>query len=166
MIIRKTEDYGLHLTLDGYGGSQKKLYDMKHVFKALNDLPSIIGMSKLTTPYVVDAPPITPKDEGGISGFVMISESHISIHTYPFKGFVTADVYSCKVFDTEKTVEFFKKHFALRELEINIIRRGLKFPKVETQKEETNVNINQILLPKTLRTRNHHYQFITTQSAS
>src|SRR3989344_2598309 len=136
MIIQNTEDYGLHLTLDGYGGSEDKLYDMKHVFRALNELPALIGMNKITTPYVIDAPPVTPKDQGGISGFVMISESHISVHTYPFKGFITADVYSCKVFDTERTINFFKRHFSLKELEINIIRRGLKFPKAEMAQEK------------------------------
>src|SRR3989344_6852606 len=157
MIIQNTEDYGLHLTLDGYGGSEDKLYDMKHVFRALNELPALIGMNKITTPYVIDAPPVTPKDQGGISGFVMISESHISIHTYPFKGFITADVYSCKVFDTEKTINFFKKHFLLKELEINIIRRGMKFPRVEIE-EKSEGTRSSIALPKTLKTQNHHYQ--------
>ena len=124
----QTEDFGIHLTIDGYGGSYEKLFDMKRILKILNDLPTFLGMKKLTMPYVVDAPPITPKDQGGISGFVMIAESHISIHTFPDKGFLTADVYSCKPFDTDKTVKFFKKQFELKDLEINIIRRGLKFP--------------------------------------
>lgn len=123
-----TEPFGLHLTLDAYGGSKTKLFDMKRVFKVLNELPAMLGMKKLTTPYVVDAPPVTPKDQGGISGFVMIAESHISIHTFPDKGFLTADIYSCKAFDTPKALEFFKKNFDLKEMEVNIIKRGLKFP--------------------------------------
>lgn len=130
MYAQQTEDFGTHLTIDGYGGSYEKLFDMKRIFKVLNDLPSFLGMKKLTTPYVVDAPPTTPKDQGGISGFVMIAESHISIHTFPHRRFLTADVYSCKPFDTDKTVKFFKKQFELDDLEINIIKRGLKFPTV------------------------------------
>ena len=125
------ESFGIHLTLDGYGVSETKLFDMKRVFKVLDDLPYMLNMKKLTTPYVVDAPPVTPKDQGGISGFVMIAESHISIHTFPDKGFLTADVYSCKAFDTEKALEFFKKNFDLQDMEVNIIKRGLKFPMPE-----------------------------------
>jgi S-adenosylmethionine decarboxylase len=128
MSPQQTEDFGVHLTLDGYGGNYEKLFDMKRIFKVLDDLPAFLGMKKLTSPYVVDAPPTTPKDQGGISGFVMIAESHISIHTFPDKGFLTADVYSCKPFDTDKTVKFFKKQFELKDLETNIIKRGLKFP--------------------------------------
>ncbi len=131
MANQITEPFGIHLTLDGYGGSETRLFDMKRVFKVLNELPSILGMKKLTTPYVVDAPPVTPKDQGGISGFIMIAESHISIHTFPDKGFLTADVYSCKPFDTEKALEFFRKHFDLQDMEVNIIKRGLKFPMPE-----------------------------------
>lgn len=130
MSVQQTEDFGIHLTLDGYQGSKSKLDNMKRVFKVLSNLPAILGMHKLTTPYVVDAPPVTPKDQGGISGFVMIAESHISVHTFPDKGFLTADVYSCKAFDTEKTINYFKKQFDLKDLEINIIKRGTKFPKV------------------------------------
>ena len=132
MNTNQTEDFGMHLTLDGYGGSEEKLFDMKRVFRVLNDLPAFLGMKKLTTPYVVDAPPTTPKDQGGISGFIMIAESHISIHTFPDKGFLTADVYSCKPFDTEKTVKFFKFEFDIEDMEINIIKRGTKFPKVDS----------------------------------
>ncbi|OGD88081.1 S-adenosylmethionine decarboxylase proenzyme [Candidatus Curtissbacteria bacterium RIFCSPHIGHO2_01_FULL_41_11] len=128
MSAQLTEPFGLHLTLDAYGGSKTRLYDMKRVFKVLNELPGILDMKKLTTPYVVDAPPVTPKDQGGISGFVMIAESHVSIHTFPDKGFLTADIYSCKAFDTQKALNFFKKHFELQEMEVNIIKRGLKFP--------------------------------------
>lgn len=130
MAAAKTEDFGIHLTLDGYRGSESKLYDMKRVFKVLDNLPAILGMRKLTTPYVVDAPPVTPKDQGGISGFVMIAESHISIHTFPDKGFLTADVYSCKPFDTQKTIDYFKEQFDIQDLEINLIKRGTKFPKI------------------------------------
>jgi len=36
------------------------------------------------------------KDPGGWSGFVIIAESHISIHTFPARRFVSIDVYTCK----------------------------------------------------------------------
>lgn len=65
----------------------------------------------------------------GVSGFVMIAESHISVHTFSQKEFLTADVYSCKPFDTQRTIDFFRKEFELKELEIHIIKRGLKFPR-------------------------------------
>ncbi len=121
--------YGLHLTLDGYGCSKEKLADMNVVFNALDTLPSVIGMHKIITPYVIPYDCREKPEDSGVSGFVMIAESHMSIHTYPEKGYITADVYSCKHFDVDKTVAFLVKAFGIREMERNEVVRGLKFPK-------------------------------------
>lgn len=123
--------FGLHLTLDGYGGPKKLLADKSLVRKALLDLPNILDMKRITKPQVLFYSGLIPED-CGVSGIVMIAESHISIHTFQEKSFITADVYSCKPFDTQKTIDFFKKTFQIKEVEINIIRRGLKFPKTES----------------------------------
>ncbi|UCD70125.1 MAG: adenosylmethionine decarboxylase [Betaproteobacteria bacterium] len=32
---------------------------------------------------------------GGVTGMVVLAESHMSIHTWPEKGYVTVDVYVC-----------------------------------------------------------------------
>lgn len=65
---------------------------MDRVFTAPNDLPEILDMKKIITPYVIRFDGNDKKDAGGYSGFVMIAESHISIHTFPEKRFVTIDV--------------------------------------------------------------------------
>ncbi|MFH0890274.1 MAG: S-adenosylmethionine decarboxylase, partial [Candidatus Aenigmatarchaeota archaeon] len=64
--------YGVHLTVDGYGCSKEKLSDMDLVFKALDSLPTIIGMHKITTPYVIPYDGCDKPEDWGISGFVMI----------------------------------------------------------------------------------------------
>jgi len=45
--------FGKHLTIDAYGISQEKLRSHKGVFDLLDELPRMLGMRKLTTPYVV-----------------------------------------------------------------------------------------------------------------
>lgn len=34
--------------------------------------------------------------EGGITGFVVLSESHLSCHTYPESGYAAFNLYSCR----------------------------------------------------------------------
>ena len=71
----------------------------------------------------------SPKDPGGVSGFVIIAESHISIHTFPLRGFVSADVYTCQnTLDTEQICQYFAEAFDLQDLEINLVRRGTRYP--------------------------------------
>ena len=134
MAIQNNEGFGLHLTLDGYGCQKEKLADKKLVRRVLLTLPSQLQMQIISKPQVLWYSGLIPQD-CGVSGIIMIAESHISIHTFSQKEFLTADVYSCKVFDTDKTIEFFKKIFKPKELEINIIKRGLKFPKTAVEKQ-------------------------------
>lgn len=39
--------------------------------------------------------PATPEGEGGITGVVIVSESHITVHTWPERKFVNLDVFFC-----------------------------------------------------------------------
>jgi S-adenosylmethionine decarboxylase len=123
--------FGEHVTIDGYKGSAEKLNDKELVFNCLNELPAELEMSKLSEPVVYFAPGNDQKDPGGWSGFVVIAESHISIHTFPAKGFLSADVYTCKNgMDVDFILNFFKQKFDLQELETNFLKRGLKYSEI------------------------------------
>ncbi len=120
--------FGEHITIDGYGGSFEKLNDKELILNCLNGLPERLGMKKLALPVVYDAPDNDKKDPGGWSGFVVIAESHISIHTFPAKGFVSADVYTCKNgMDTDFILSYFKEKFELKDVEHHFIKRGLRY---------------------------------------
>jgi S-adenosylmethionine decarboxylase len=121
--------FGIHLTLDGYGGCQQLLGDAERIRTVLSELPERLGMHKLAEPSVMELGQLSPKDPGGVSGFVMIAESHVSIHTFPLRGFISADVYTCQdALDTEQICQYFADVFALEDLEINLVRRGTRYP--------------------------------------
>lgn len=126
---KETENFGEHLTIDGYGGNYKLLNDKYGVLKALDELPELLGMHKLVEPQISYCAGNDIKDPGGWSGVVMIAESHISIHTFPGNGFITADVYTCKNgMDIEFILNFFRTRFGLKEIEHNVIKRGKRYP--------------------------------------
>jgi S-adenosylmethionine decarboxylase len=121
--------FGVHLTLDGYGGAQHLLADADRVLAVLSELPERLGMHKLAEPVLIELGHHSPKDPGGVSGFVIIAESHISIHTFPLRGFVSADVYTCQnSLDTEQICQYFAEAFDLQDLELNLVRRGTRYP--------------------------------------
>jgi S-adenosylmethionine decarboxylase len=117
--------------LDAYGVDSEKLDDMKLVFKFLNDLPGVFGMEILTWPifYYTDEK-ATPKDPGGISGFVIIAESHIAIHTFAKRGFFTMDVYSCRAFEEQlpTLIDYIRSVFPYQQEETHIVQRGTMYP--------------------------------------
>lgn len=124
-----TIQFGEHLTIDGYGGSAIRLDDRNLVLETLNTLPELLGMKKLCEAVVHFAQANDLKDPGGWSGFVIIAESHISIHTFPDRGFVSADVYTCKNdLDVNFILNYFRKTFELTDIEHHVIKRGTKYP--------------------------------------
>lgn len=121
--------FGEHVTLDGYDGDYELLNSEALVQQSLSELPGLLGMDKLAEPVVYFAEGNDTKDPGGWSGVVVIKESHISIHTFPGRKFVSADVYTCKNgMDVEFIEEYFKKTFGLQEVETNFIVRGKHYP--------------------------------------
>lgn len=121
--------FGEHLTVDGYDGKEELLDDKNLVLSCLYDLLNLLGMKKLSEPAVYQAFDNGKKDPGGWSGVVIIMESHISIHTFPKRGFISADVYSCKNgLDKDLIINFFKDKFDLKDVETNFIKRGTRYP--------------------------------------
>ena len=120
--------FGLHLMLEVYNCPENVLNDANIAYKVLDELPEKIGMHKLTLPYVVHAEGNDTKDPGGWSGVVLIQESHIALHTFAKRGFVTIDVYSCNKFDTDLTLEYFRNVFQSEDIEYKIETRGERYP--------------------------------------
>ncbi len=126
---QKTEQFGVHLMVDGYGAPREVLKDKEALKKMLVDLPRIMGMHTISDPFVVEVGPMNRKDPGGVSGFILIAESHISFHTFPDRGFVTIDVYTCQnTLDIDGFERLFKESFQLKNAEIHIQKRGLHYP--------------------------------------
>ena len=126
----------MHLVIEGRGGDWHKLQDLLLVHDLLDEFPARIGMTKIMPPIVTRYVGTQPQD-WGISGFVMIAESHISIHTFPEHREVSIDVFSCKEFDAPKTAEILKEAFDLSEADCVVLRRGLEYERGEPMLPQT-----------------------------
>lgn len=121
---------GTHLTLDFYSCNSKQISDAELILDVLNELPDLIGMRKISSPQITDYSG-NPKsfDKGGISGFVLIAESHITIHTFVEQQFASIDIFSCKDFDVKKAESYLVERFEPKKIERHVINRGMEFPK-------------------------------------
>ncbi len=130
MINHEKMEYGFgqHLIIDGYGANQEKLRDLDFIFDFLNKYPEVIEMTKIMPPYVFKYYAPDPMD-WGISGFVIIAESHISIHTFPEKLYLSVDIFSCKPFDVDRAIADITEMFEIKKSEVRLLDRGLEFPR-------------------------------------
>ncbi len=60
----------------------------------------------------------------GVSGVVIIAESHLSIHTWPDEGFASADFYTCGEVRPEAAVEVLRAGLAAASAEVLAVDRG------------------------------------------
>jgi len=119
----------MHLIIDGYGGDPHRLADLEVTRAFLDSVPTEIGMVTIALPYVCRYEGSKPSD-WGISGFVLIAESHLSVHTFPERGLLWADIFSCKSFDADRLVEAVREAFSLREARVTLLGRGLEYSEV------------------------------------
>lgn len=140
--------FGPHLILEAYGCAREKLADLSALSKMLDTYPPRLGMTKIMPPYVFSYEG-KHKEDWGVSGVVLIAESHISVHTFPDKGFATLDIFSCQEFDLEKAIQYFCDHFAPVSYEHQLLMRGREFPRsqgraraiVEREREQAAVSV-------------------------
>jgi S-adenosylmethionine decarboxylase len=61
----------------------------------------------------------------GVSGVVVIAESHLSIHTWPGNSYVAVDIFTCGELDPIPGVAFLAKELGARQYRMQEILRGL-----------------------------------------
>jgi S-adenosylmethionine decarboxylase len=112
----------MHLIIDGYGKDTSIMRNEQLIYALLDSYPACIGMTKISGPHVFKYVGSKPED-WGISGFVFIAESHISLHTFVERCYINIDVFSCKDFDAEQVVKDFREKFKLTRLSSRLINR-------------------------------------------
>ena len=81
-----------HLLIDADGCEPAALRDPDLMLRFLDDLPDRIGMTKIVPPRVEETPL-------GLTGYVIIAESHVCAHTNAEARGLTVDIFSCRPFD-------------------------------------------------------------------
>jgi S-adenosylmethionine decarboxylase len=120
--------FGPHLILEAYGCSKSNLADLNRISEILDGYPGQLNMNKIMPPYVFTYKGAV-EDDWGVSGIVLIAESHISIHTFPDKQFATLDIFSCRDFDVDKAIDYFCDAFVPERFDKQLLMRGREFPK-------------------------------------
>ncbi len=115
----------MHLIVDGYGSDVGRLSSLDVVKRFLTDTPDAIGMKRISPVYVCQYQGEND-EQCGVSGFVIIAESHLAVHTWPERGMLWVDVFSCRDFDADKVQLAIMAAFDLKAIEVETLPRGLE----------------------------------------
>ena len=61
----------------------------------------------------------------GVSGTVILAESHLSVHTWPEKGYAAFDVFMCGDAEPRKAIDVFKRAFKPGRVVVGEHKRGV-----------------------------------------
>lgn len=61
----------------------------------------------------------------GVTGVAILSESHISVHTWPDQGFAAFDIFMCGESDPVAAAEYIKSVYQPLDSDIQVFKRGM-----------------------------------------
>ena len=125
----------VHLMLELYGCDRHILSDKSLVNSVLDEYPAHVEMEKVSPVHLYQIETSNPLD-AGLSGFVVIAQSHISLHAWPEYGEVDIDICSCKEFSQEDAIAFAKQMFQTDDVEAHFVVRGTRSLRPETPDPE------------------------------
>jgi S-adenosylmethionine decarboxylase len=118
--------FGRHVAVDAWGVDFEKLNNAEWLQAQMVEAADVCGATVLS----VQAKQFEPQ---GATVLVLLSESHISIHTYPEKGFAALDCYTCgETVDPELAIGHMMSVLQPREVHAKKLIRGIGEMKVET----------------------------------
>lgn len=121
----------VHLMLELYGCDRQLLTDEPRVRRTLDEFPARVQMERVSPVHLYQIDTSNPLD-AGLSGFVVIAQSHISLHAWPEYGEVDIDICSCKEFSQEDAIAFAKEMFQTDDVEAHFMVRGTRSLRPET----------------------------------
>jgi S-adenosylmethionine decarboxylase len=107
---------GMHLLVDLWGASN--LCDPDHIDRALRGAAEAAGATILHGHFHHFSP------NGGVSGVLVLAESHISIHTWPERDFAAIDIFMCGACDPYESIPALKTAFQPTTVNLDEQRRG------------------------------------------
>jgi S-adenosylmethionine decarboxylase len=125
----------VHLMLELYGCDRHILSNESLIRSVLDEYPARVEMEKVSPVHLYQIETSNPLD-AGLSGFVVIAQSHISLHAWPEYGEVDIDICSCKEFSREDAIAFAKQMFQTDDIEAHFVVRGTRSLRPETPDPE------------------------------
>jgi S-adenosylmethionine decarboxylase len=108
---------GTHLIIDLWGATN--LDDPGHIDAVLREAAIATGATILHGHFHHFSP------NGGVSGVLVLAESHVSIHTWPERDYAALDIFVCGDCDPYKAIAHLKRGFLPERVQLAENKRGL-----------------------------------------
>ena len=110
---------GIHLLIEFCSCNERKIDDLVYLEEIMSQAAQAADATVLKTAFQRFNPQ-------GVSGVVMIAESHLTIHTWPEHGYAAVDIFTCGVnVDPWKAVGFLERELEASSVQVRDFERGV-----------------------------------------
>lgn len=109
---------GKHLLVEYFGCDRERLDDRVFLEQLFREAAEATGASIVAVVF-------HPFYPSGVSGVVVIAESHLSVHTWPSQGYAAVDLYTCGNCDPRLANPVILNGLRAEKVESLLVDRGL-----------------------------------------
>ncbi|MBI2176791.1 MAG: S-adenosylmethionine decarboxylase proenzyme [Candidatus Tectomicrobia bacterium] len=109
---------GRHILAEFYDCDRDVLNDPDLIERYMREAAEVSGATIVQSVFHMFSP-------YGVSGVVVVAESHLAIHTWPEHGYAAVDYFSCGPVDCELAVRYLEEKFGAECVESREIERGV-----------------------------------------
>lgn len=109
---------GRHTLAELHGCGADALNDPAQVERLMNEAARLSGATVVQSAFHAFSP-------HGVSGVVVVEESHLAVHTWPEHRYAAVDYFSCGEIDCEAAMRHLETHFRAEHVEVREIARGV-----------------------------------------
>lgn len=113
---------GRHLLVEYFGCNPSLLDDEEGIRTLMRGAAKAAGATEVAVVFHRFSPQ-------GVSGVVVVEESHLSIHTWPEYGYAAVDFYTCGECDPRRGHVHLMRGLGAAEAEVMKVDRGLRGPR-------------------------------------
>lgn len=110
---------GKHILLEFMGCSNQLLNSKKDLEPILNQAAKAMGATVVESRFHNFSPI-------GVSGVVIIMESHLTIHTWPEYNYAAIDIFTCGDIDLNAGIQYLKSQLSPKSITEKLIERGVQ----------------------------------------
>lgn len=118
--MKNSNPNGVHFLINFYGCEKEQISSIKF-------WKEILPLSLKGTKLSILKSFFYEFDPQGVTGFLLLSSSHLSIHTWPENHYAACDIFSCSdMQETKKIVDFLVREIKHSKVEIKNVIRGFQ----------------------------------------
>jgi len=123
LLVQNPRPDGYHLMMELFGCDQEKLNSRKFLHNTVKNAVKKVGLTNLGSRFHQFQP-------FGVTGFTLLAQSHISLHSWPEFGYLVLDIFTCgDQNQADQLADHLLERLQPSRVDRQVVRKGYLYPR-------------------------------------